>query len=311
MKNNVKDIPRYSLKNFRKIHRQEEETSSSFGYNKLNVENRIEGFELYSSEGLIGSVGPLKSEFYRVSITVTGSLDMQIGLDHYQHKPKTVAFTFPNQIFSKNNISKDASGYYLLFDTNFLNDIVPSVRIADDFPFFNISGTPVFQISDKEMELIFSFLTRIDNEIQGRKSGREKAVKMYLYLLLLEAKRSYERQHLNHADIHLSDNYKLANRFRKLVAQHYLSKRRVSDYAQILGVSANHLNKTVKENTGQTASESIREMLLQEAKSLLRYTDNSIAEIAYKLEFSDPASFNRFFKAMMKETPLRFRSRNN
>jgi AraC-like DNA-binding protein len=150
---------------------------------------------------------------------------------------------------------------------------------------------------------------RIDNELQQQKSGREKAVKMYLYLLLLEAKRGYERQGIGNAAIHLSKNYKLTNRFKKLVTQHYLTKRQVADYAQMLGVSPNHLNKTIKENTGKTASGAIKEMLLQEAKSLLRYTDNSVAQIAYKLDFSDPASFNRFFKTITNGTPLSFRNK--
>ena len=310
MKNKSKDIPQYSLKNFRNIHR-EEEARTSFGYNNLSIEKRITGFEMYSSEGLISSVGPLKSEFYRMSITVTGSLDMQIGLDHYRHQPGTLAFTFPNQIFSKNNISEDASGYYLLFNADFLNEFVPSGKISEEFPFFNISGTPVFQISDIELAQILSFLKNIDSELQQQKSGREKAIKMYLYLLLLEAKRNYEQHNLNNAAIQTPENYKLAGRFNKLVEQHFLVKRQVSDYAQLLGVTANHLNKTVKESTGHTASEAIKTMLLQEAKSLLRYTDNSIAEIAYKLDFSDPASFNRFFKTITNETPLTFRSRNN
>jgi AraC-like DNA-binding protein len=48
-------------------------------------------------------------------------------------------------------------------------------------------------------------------------------------------------------------------------------------------------------------------MLVQEAKAVLKYTDASIAEIAYQLNFSEPASFNRFFKKMTGETPLVFR----
>jgi AraC-like DNA-binding protein len=310
MKNKSTDIPHYNLKNFRHIHR-EDDTASSFGYNNIDIVKRVEGFELYSSEGLVSSVGPLKSEFYRVSLTVTGTLDMQIGLDHYAHQPRTLSFTFPNQVFSKNNISDDASGYYLLFDHNFLMDIIPSVKIAEEFPFFSIWGTPVFQVSAAELNNMLVLLMNINNELQQQQAGREKAIKMYLYLLLLEAKRSYERQHIGDPANHFSENYKLAARFNKLVSQHYLDKRQVNDYAQMLGVSANHLNKTVKENTGQTASEAIREMLLQEARSLLRYTDNSIAEIAYRLDFSDPASFNRFFKTITGETPLIFRNRNN
>ena len=50
---------------------------------------------------------------------------------------------------------------------------------------------------------------------------------------------------------------------------HFLSLRQVADYAAMLAVSANHLNKVVKELTGKTASESISEMLSQEGQGLI------------------------------------------
>jgi AraC family transcriptional regulator, transcriptional activator of pobA len=87
MKNTSQQIPQYTLQNFRHIHRHEHVTAA-FGYNNLDVLKRVAGFEMYSSEGLIGSVGPFKSAFYRISITVTGTLDMQIGLDKYKHQPQ-------------------------------------------------------------------------------------------------------------------------------------------------------------------------------------------------------------------------------
>lgn len=226
------DIPRYELGDFRHLHRAPGE-SSDFGCNQLERSKFIDGFELYSSHGLIGSVGPLRSAFYRISITVSGELDMQIGLEHYRHHPRTLSFTFPDQIFLKNNISADASGYYMLFKEHFLDELLP------------VAAGPA-----------------------------------------------------------------LVGRFQKLVGTHFLTTRTVADYASLLAVSPNHLNKVVKEVTGKTASDSISEMLVQEAKSLLRYTDSSIAEIAYKLDFSDPASFNRFFKGGTGETPLAWRNRH-
>ncbi|MDR6193244.1 helix-turn-helix domain-containing protein [Siphonobacter sp. SORGH_AS_0500] len=310
MKKAVTDIPKYDLKKFKSVHR-EDDGLASFGYNHIEKAKTIEGFEIYSSEGLIRSIGPLKSDFYRVSITVQGSLDMQIGLDRFPNKPRTLAFTFPNQIFSKSNFSAYTFGYYILFNTDFLNDLIPSIKITDEFPFYNLSGTPVFQVSADELEGMVELLMKMNAELQSTKTGREKAIRMYLYLLLLEAKRSYEKQTISDESEDKPESYRLASRFRKLVSIHYLTKRQVSDYAEMLGVSANHLNKTVKEHSGHTASEAIREMLLQEAKSLLRYTDHSVAEIAYKLDFSEPASFNRFFKSYTGETPLTFRKMNN
>ena len=307
MKTKKTEIPKYSLDKFRPVHRQEK-VASSFGYNQIEPSKIIEGFELYSSVGLISSIGPLKSEFYRMSVTVIGSLDMQIGLEQYQHHPRTLAFTFPNQIFQKNNISKKTFGYYILFNANFLNDFVPSIKIAEEFPFFDIAGMPVFQLNKKELDTVVALIFKMNDELQQAKTGTKKAIKMYLYLSLLEAKRSYERQQFHVASKSSND---LVARFRKLVSMNYRDKRQVADYAELLAVSPNHLNRVIKEKTAQTASDTIKEMLVQEAKSLLRYTTNSISEIAYQLDFNDPATFNRFFKKATGETPMAYRNKHN
>jgi AraC-like DNA-binding protein len=193
-----------------------------------------------------------------------------------------------------------------LFNDNFLNDIVPSTSLQQEFPFLDYSGTPLFQLSPDEINNAEQFLLKMNEELQLNRPGKEKAIQMYLYLLLLEAKRSYERQQL-HVKANATSPIYLVSHFQKLVSRHFLLKRKVTDYAGLLAVSANHLNRTVKEITGKTASESIAEMLLQEAKAILKYTDASVAEIAYQLNFSEPAAFNRFFRKMTGEPPMTWR----
>lgn len=298
-------IPQYVLNDFRHLHREEGDTSS-FGYNNLDPAKKIAGMEIYSSEGLRPAVGPLKSDFYRISITLRGSVDVQLGLEQFKHRPGTLSFTFPGQVFSKNNISADTFGYYILFNTDFLQEIIPGDEVQTMFPFFDYTGVPFIQLKESEITAVADFCGKINEELQRHRPGCEKAVKMYLYLLLLEVKRSYEAQQLHLTVTDTRSTY-LVPRFKKLVSQHFLSKKRVSDYAAILGVTPNHLNRTVKEVTGRTASDAIAEMLVQEAKAVLRYTDTSVAEISYQLNFSDPAGFNRFFRERTGQTPLAFR----
>ena len=307
---NTKDIPKYDLDQFRKIHRIEKDEPADFGCGGVSRDKFIKGFELYSSQALVRSIGPLRSGFYRISITVTGTLDMSIGLEKYPHQPRTLAFTFPNQIFTKNNISPDAFGYYMLFEANFLEELLPPNKLQKEFPFLSPAGVPVFTLSPTELTSVVDIVRRMNAEVRSDLPGRERAIQLNLYLLLLEAKRSYERQKLN-GTTSLQTGHGLVSRFYKLVGKHFFTHRQVSDYAAMLSVSANHLNKVVKEVTGGTASGCIRQMLLQEAKLLLLHTDKSIAEIGYQLEFSDPTSFNRFFKSETGETPMTFRSRNN
>jgi AraC-like DNA-binding protein len=214
--------------------------------------------------------------------------------------------TYPNQIFSKSNISKDAFGYYLLFNPPFLEPLVAGERIADEFPFFSFSGTPFFQLGPA-VPRVEELLLHINDELQQDRMEKVTAIRLYLYLMLVELKRSYMAQRLDSYDV-FSESSALVIRYRKLVAQHYLEKQQVADYASLLFVTPNHLNRTVKEVTGRTASAHITEMILLEAKSLLQYTDLSVAEIAWRLHFSEPSSFHRFFRKEAKQTPLDYRA---
>ncbi|MBO9633449.1 MAG: helix-turn-helix domain-containing protein [Chitinophagaceae bacterium] len=298
-------IPQYTLNDFRHLHRVPAD-DSSFGYNNLAAEKKIRGFELYSSEGLVSAIGPLKSDFYRMSITLAGGVDVRLGLEEFRHRPGTISFTYPGQVFSKYNIQPGTFGYYALFEASFLEDLLPPDKLQIEFPFFSVEGQLFIQLTTEQITVVADFVNKINTELQQLKPGREKAIAMYFYLLLLEIKRSYMEQ-----DLHLLSNDTrqayLVPRFKKLVSQHYLTRRKVSDYAAMLGVTPNHLNRTIKEASGHTASDAINSMLIQESRALLRYTDDTIANISYQLDFSDPAGFSRFFKEQTRQTPQQFR----
>jgi AraC family transcriptional activator of pobA len=302
----MKQIPQYKLdQEYHSIHRIDE-ASGEFGYNKLNTALRIRDFEIYSSEGLVPNMGPLRSEFYRIGLTIRGSVDVQIGLEKYKHQPGTVNCTVPNQLFSKSNISADAFGYYILFNPGFLDSLIPDNRIAEEFPFFSFSGVPFFQLEPATVDKVVTLLLRINDELQQHKPDNETAIRLYLYLILLELKRTYQTQGLGvYTD--MPEPTSLMIRFRKLVNQHYLDKQQVADYADMLHVTPNHLNRTIKDISGRTASDHIDEMIMQEAKALLKYTDLSVSEIAWRLQFSEPSSFSRFFRKEMDRTPLDYR----
>lgn len=97
--------------------------------------------------------------------------------------------------------------------------------------------------------------------------------------------------------------------FQRLVETHFLELRLPGAYAELLHVTTNHLNALCKENLGKQAGEVIRERILLEAKRLLINVDLSVAEIAYRLNFSDNSYFTRFFKKHEGLTPDEFRKR--
>lgn len=289
----------------RRIHRNDE-ICSPFGYHQLSSHKHIPGFELYSSNGMIPDYGPARSTFYRFGLATSGSLHVQVGLEHYQMNTGSVMTTIPGQIHAKSNATPDIFGYYLFFKPDFLEPLLSSLQLGIEFPYLDYSGQQVFSVGIEYQKEIENLLQQINNELQNNNTGRETAIKMYLYLLLLAAKRGYEQQ--IQATVNTDPVSQLVSKFHKLVGHHFLHLRLVSDYANLLHVTPNHLNRVIKNATQKTASEAIDEMLIQEAKVLLKSTTLSAAEIAYKLDFSNPSSFSHFFKKVTGQTPLNYRN---
>jgi AraC family transcriptional regulator, transcriptional activator of pobA len=83
----------------------------------------------------------------------------------------------------------------------------------------------------------------------------------------------------------------------------------VGAYAREIGISAATLRKACVRLAGQSPTQPIHARLLIEAERPLRYTRMSITQIAYYLDFENPAYFSRFFAKGMGASPRSFRRR--
>lgn len=98
-------------------------------------------------------------------------------------------------------------------------------------------------------------------------------------------------------------------RFNYLVDIHYKTKRKVSDYADLLFKSPKTLSNLFSIYKHKSPQQIILERLALEAKRLIHFTDKQNQEIAYDLGFNDPAHFSRFFKKMTLLTPSQYREK--
>lgn len=101
----------------------------------------------------------------------------------------------------------------------------------------------------------------------------------------------------------------LLRRFTDLVEAHYRDHWRVADYAATLGVSATHLSRVCRAETGAGASRVVALRLMKEARRLLTYTAHPVVRISGDLGFVDPAYFTRAFTRSTGMTPTAFRAR--
>jgi AraC family transcriptional activator of pobA len=302
--NRTEGIPIYDLANFRTIHRAE--SREDFGYNLGANQSFPDGFELFSTEGQTTQIGPLKSDFFYIGLNLTGNADIELNHLAHKHSPNTIFFKSPDKIFSLSKPSKGYYGYYLLFTEKFIEKVVPNFNyLQQQFPFLS-GGVSLFELNFEEITEIKSLILKMEFELRQTVSNREWMIGSYLFQLFITAHRSYTRQDLIITEQNRSHS-SISERFNKLVETHYKNIRGVKEYADMLHVTPNHLNRLIKKQSNKTASSIIQERLVLEIKSLLKYSDCTISEIAFNLNFTDVAHFSHFFKQVIGVTPKAFR----
>lgn len=80
----------------------------------------------------------------------------------------------------------------------------------------------------------------------------------------------------------------------------------IQHFASILCVHPVHLSNTIKQVTGKSPCEHCEGKVAMVAKQMLQSKEMSIAQIAYRLTY-DPASFAKFFKRKVGQTPSNYR----
>ncbi|EPE94497.1 helix-turn-helix domain-containing protein [Rhizobium grahamii] len=158
---------------------------------------------------------------------------------------------------------------------------------------------------DPDAGHIAACLMRLGREFQHRRAGRNDLLESYLTSALLLTARLSSKFHND--ETAANENERRIEVLHGLIQQHFRAHEPASFYARALNVSPTHLNRIVRAATGHGAHELIARKLLDEAKRELVFTSGSVQVIAYRLGFSDPAYFSRFFLRQVGLTPRAWR----
>ena len=245
-----------------------------------------------------------RHSFYQIIWVTQGSGIHLIDFNTYPIEPFTLYFLSPGQVHEW-KLTEAVFGYIIAFTNKFFSSSLQDTSLLSELPYFYITNTqPLLCVGNEQAAIFNNIIQRIETEYQASLIDHEAMLSAYLRILLIEAKRIYCP---NQTTYTVTSSVLITKQFLLLIEENFLTQTFVSEYAKLLGITANHLNETVKRTTGKTAGELIRDRLLLEAKRLLIYSELSISEIAHKLNFEDPAYFGRFFKRYAHCSPSDFR----
>jgi AraC family transcriptional activator of pobA len=199
--------------------------------------------------------------------------------------------------------SPNAVGHQVTLPTATLQHLLAGSNLAGGelAASFVLSGDSI-AAGARECATLFHAVAR---EFNSQDVGRVHSLLAYATLLVLQYLRRRGEQVLHAKQPGSRDA--LVQRFRALVDKEFRSHRPLAFYAGALGVTPDHLSRSCRQITGESALDLLHGRLMLEARRLLAYTSMPVAGIALQLGYEDPAYFSKFFARCVGDTPSAYR----
>lgn len=234
-------------------------------------------------------------------------IDLAYGCGKYDYKKGTVICVAPGQIGGKEDNGERVmlTGWALLFHPDLLHGTSLEKAIKN-YSFFDYRVNEALHMTDEEHGILTSLMRQIRDELRKRHDELQDSIIVgYIELVLNFCQRFYNRQFITRK----LDNSDMLMKFDRLLHDYFdgnmqltLGLPTVQYCADKLCMSSNYFGDMIKKATGDTASNYIRQYIIQRAKNELT-TGESIARVAYGLGFEYPQHLSRMFKKLTGMTP--------
>ncbi|MBE1296681.1 helix-turn-helix domain-containing protein [Phycobacter azelaicus] len=213
--------------------------------------------------------------------------------------PRAVWLSTPRQ--GKLRLASGSRGEILQLSDNAIARALPATSLGDELA--RILRRDLSEPLSRQSERMTGWMQDLREELSGAEPASELAAEHLLSLLLIQIWRLAREQRPRSA----AATGGLVQNFVQLVGLHLRDHWKVTDYANALGVSRDRLGSAVRRATGRSPQSYLHEALIREASELLANSGLSVAQVSFRLGFSDPAYFNRFFTRAQGLSPGRFR----
>lgn len=246
-------------------------------------------------------VRPHRKTVHDFLFLLKGSSQRSKGLNNIEFQGPAVFFLPAHQITEHSNMSEDAQGFFCHFDESLFN-FLPKSYLTDRYPFFRLQSHPVVQLSSETKVSCENILKRIQSLYKTGEKTRRHLIASYLLTFFEEVFKEVD----NVSKKSRNSSFRITELYKQALAEHIYEYKQIADYANLLNITPNYLNKCIKASINKTAQDLLKEMLVLEAKSLIKYSVLDIAEIAVKLSNQTPSNFARFFKNQTGLTPKEY-----
>lgn len=179
--------------------------------------------------------------------------------------------------------------------------------------FLQFGSLPCMELTHAESQSLRSFISMVEQELKGSETDFSSEIIGGLIAATIYKVGDILTHYLTeHPEVdspmhNRAEEY--FKQFTELLGEHYKHERSVGFYARQLCITPKYLTTLIKRISGKSVSEWIDSYVILEAKTLLKYSNMSVQEIAYYLNFPNQSFFGSYFKRNAGMSPSQYKAK--
>ena len=255
---------------------------------------------------------PCRIDAFIIGVGTEGETSVSFNLHEFRLKKDSMFIFTPKNILLVNS-QQYFKADVIAISPDFMRRI--NIDIKNMMPLFlKFVENPTLALTPEESRSMRGMIAQIERETRGPEthfsfdivSGLIAAtiykVGDIMYHYLAEHPEGQNNSH-NRAEEYFKQ-------FTHLLGEHFREERSVGFYARQLCITPKYLTTLIKRISGQSVSEWIDNYVILEAKTLLKYSNMSVQEIAYYLNFPNQSFFGSYFKRNTGMSPSQYKAQN-
>jgi AraC-like DNA-binding protein len=229
---------------------------------------------------------------------------IHIDFESFSVQSNSIYFIVPGRRV-KLFYNSQPEGWLLKFSREFFKEQVsPTMAIKDADIFSSFGDIPKIILSPEIGNRVHTIAEMIDELIGSQIPNRESGIGSLLKTLLIYCDSNCNIKITEEKN---TSQIQIITLFKDLVNDNYQTIHKVSEYAAIMNISLKYLNEVINNLLGMSAKAYVQEQLTIRARRELKFSDDNVKEIAYRLGFCEPSHFSSYFKKQTGYSPSQYR----
>ena len=246
-----------------------------------------------------------------IGVGTEGETSLTSNLQEFRLKKDSLFIFSPKHILQvqSNNRFK---AHFIVIAPDFLKRInIDTKRIMPLF--LQFGSLPCMELTHTESQSLRSFISMVEQELKGSETDFSSEIIGGLIAATIYKVGDILTHYLTeHPEVDSPIHNRAEEYFRQfteLLGEHYKHERSVGFYARQLCITPKYLTTLIKRISGKSVSEWIDNYVILEAKTLLKYSNMSVQEIAYYLNFPHQSFFGSYFKRNAGMSPSQYKAK--